>query len=118
MEVLLLSTSMELEGGFYPISLLSAFILVVQWIGLGVLRQAVELSSRKGWVEQAPCIVCLFCKLPGFTVLCYLSLSKQITEMEVVMIRFTIITWIISICNRLFKFVFYSKKFTGISLSE
>jgi len=52
---------------------------VDQWTGSGVLGQAVELSSGKGWVERAPWDVCFFYKLPGSTVLIYLLLSKKVT---------------------------------------
>ena len=65
---------------------------MVQWIGSGVVRQAFELSSGKGWVERALWVVCIFYKLPGSIVLSYFSLSKQITGMKVVIISFTIIT--------------------------
>ena len=68
-------------GVFNPISSHSAFILVDHWTGSGVLRQAVELSSGKGWVERAPWVVCLFYKLSGSIVLSYLFLFKQITGM-------------------------------------
>ena len=63
-----------------------------QWIRSGVLRQAIELSLGKGWVEQAPWVFFLFYKLPGSIVLSYLFLFKQITGMKVVMFSFTIIT--------------------------
>ena len=69
-------------GIFNLISSHSSFILVDQWIGLGVLRQAVELSSRKGWVEWAPWVVCLFYKLPCSIVLSYLFMFNQITGMK------------------------------------
>ena len=63
-----------------------------QWTGLGVLRQAFELSLEKGWVEEAPWVVCLFYKLPGSIVLSYLFMSKQTTGMKAVMVSFSIIT--------------------------
>ena len=53
-----------------------------QWTGSGVLRQVVELSLGKGWVEQAPWVVCLFYKLPGSIVLSCLFVFKQITRMK------------------------------------
>ena len=61
-------------------------------MGSGVLRQAVELYSGKGWVERAPWALCLLYKLPGSTLLSYLFLSKQITRMKVAMFSFSIIT--------------------------
>ena len=89
--MLLLGTSIELQGYQIPFSH-SAFILVDQWTGSRLLRQTVELSSGKGWVERAPWVVCLFYKLLGSIVLSYLFLSKQITGMKATMFSFSIIT--------------------------
>ena len=63
-----------------------------QWIGSGVLRQEIELSLGKGWVEHDPWAVWIFYKLPGSIVLSYLFMSKQITRMKAVMFSFSIIT--------------------------
>ena len=63
-----------------------------QWTILVVLRQAIELSLGKGWVEWDPWAVCLFYKSPGSIMLFYLSLCKKITGMKVDMISFTNIT--------------------------
>ena len=56
-----------------------AIILMDQWTGSRVLRQAVELSSGIHWVEWDPLAVCSFYNLPGSIVLIYLLMSKQIT---------------------------------------
>ena len=54
--------------------------MVDQWTGSGVLRQAVELSSGKGWVERAPWDVCLLFKLLGSIVLSYLYYASKLLE--------------------------------------
>ena len=84
-------------GIFNPILSHSAFILVDQWIGSGVLSQVVELSSGKGWVERAPWAVCFFYKLPGSVVLTYLLMSKQDTNMNVVISSFYLIRYFVSV---------------------
>ena len=39
-----------------------------------------ELSSGKGWVEQAPWVVCLLYNLSGSNVLFYLSYASKVMK--------------------------------------
>ena len=85
-----------------------------QWTGSGVLRQAIELSSGKGWVEHAPLVVCLFYKLPGSIVLSYLFLFKKFTGMKQSCLVFLLLLRYYESPSRMFKSAIYSRKFTCI----